>query len=251
MAIAIILSWGGGRKMKFALEDQQYLSHRSDYSQTTGPRELWSVADHWPLYCGIANLARSLSILDIFRTTLDVPGDVAEFGTWRGANLMLLSKALRIYDPRSAKVVHCFDSFEGLTEFRAQDGGATAMQGRYQGNLAEIRAMIDLYGLQDEIVIHQGLIENTLSKFLEADTSASFSFVYCDTDLYASTKEILQQLDARLSIGGVFVLDEWNHADYPGETVAVREFMAGRADRYRMEHVRNTRQPSLVLRKIG
>jgi Macrocin-O-methyltransferase (TylF) len=236
--------------MKFAQEDLQYLTSRRVFSQSSGSRELWSVIDQWPLYCGIANLARSLAILDVFRSTLDVPGHVAEFGTWRGATLMLLSKALRIFDPSGAKVVHCFDSFEGLTEFSDQDGGATTMRGNYRGSLDEVQAMIELYNLKDEIVIHQGRIEETLPQFLDSDSSACFSFVYCDTDLYSSTRDILERLDPRLSVGGMFVLDEWNRADYPGETIAVREFISGHADRYRMEHVRNTRQPSLVLRKL-
>lgn len=194
-------------------------------------------------------MARALAILDILRSTLTVPGHVAEFGTWRGATLMLLTKALRIYDPHGSKVVHCFDSFEGLTEFQQQDGVAQSMRGKYKGNLAELREMMSLYQIEDDIAIHQGIIETTLPDFLKADASASFSLVYCDTDLYESTKQILELLDARLSAGGVFVLDEWNQPDYPGETVAVREFLATRPGRYRMEHVSHARQPSLVLRK--
>jgi hypothetical protein len=210
--------------MKFAQEDQRYLERRRELSQSSGPRELWSVADHWPLYAGIGNLARSIAILDIFRSTLDVPGHIAEFGTWRGSTLMLLGKTLKIFDPHGSKMLHCFDSFEGLTAFQKQDGVAEADRGKYRGNLEELRAMMALYNLEDDIVIHQGLIEKTLPEFVKSDTSATFSFVYCDTDLYESTKQILELLDARLSVGGVFVLDEWNRPDYPGETVAVREF---------------------------
>ena len=98
-------------------------------------------------------------------------------------------------------------------------------------------------------MIHQGLIEQTLPQFLEQDQSLSFSFVYCDTDLYSSTRQILDGLHLRLSRGGVFVLDEWNHQAYPGETVAVREFVDAHPGQYEMEHVARTRQPSLVLRK--
>ena len=51
--------------MKFASEDAAYLSKRRVLSQELGPRELWSVIDHWPLYCGVANLARFMAIADI------------------------------------------------------------------------------------------------------------------------------------------------------------------------------------------
>ena len=65
--------------MKFAQEDKEYFERREAFSKKTGARELWSVIDQWPLYCGIANLGRYLAISDILRETLDVPGDIAEF----------------------------------------------------------------------------------------------------------------------------------------------------------------------------
>lgn len=236
--------------MKFAREDARYFAQRKQVSEEFGPRELWSTIDHWPLYCGIGNLARFLAISDIFRSTQDVPGHVAEFGSWRGANLLFLAKMLRIYDPLGSKMVHCFDSFEGLTAFEPEDGIAQTQAGDYKGDLAELRKMIDLYELQDDIEIHIGLVEDTLPKVVAENEGLSFSFIYCDTDLYASTAAILQNLHSRLSIGGVFVLDEWNHEKMPGETVAVREFLEANPHKYRMEHVQNARQPTLVLRRL-
>jgi len=108
--------------MKFKNIDKKYLSERQSFSKKIGPRELWSVMDHWPLYVGTANLSRFMAIADIFRETLKIPGHVAEFGSWRGANLMFLAKLLRIYDPHGSKQLHCFESFLGLETFVPQDG---------------------------------------------------------------------------------------------------------------------------------
>jgi hypothetical protein len=235
--------------MKFAAEDEAYLSERKALSQRLGRQELWSVIDQWPLYCGVANLARAMAVADLLRSTARVPGHVAEFGSWKGANLMLMAKLLRIWNPHGSKMVHAFDSFEGLTQFSNEDAGAVVDRGRYAGNPLELKAMIDLYRMQDEIAIHAGLIEQTLPELLKRDTSLSFSFVYCDTDLYGSIRVILDNLHERLSQGGVFAFDEWNFENYPGETVAVREFLDAHSQQYTMEYVPETRQPSMVLRK--
>ena len=90
----------------------------------------------------------------------------------------------------------------------------------------------------------------TLPKLLEEQKSLAFSFIYCDTDLYSSTKLILESLHERLSKGGLFVLDEWNHEHYQGEGVAVTEFLKEYGDKYKMRHVLNARAPTLVLEKI-
>jgi len=237
--------------MKFAAIDRRYLSERKQLSQKYGPRELWSVIDHWPLYCGIVNLARFMAISDILRGTLDVPGHVAEFGSWRGANLLFMAKLLRIYDPHGCKVVHCFDSFEGLTEFTTeQDAGANRFEGQYIGSLEELNDIINLYEMQDEIIIHKGLIEETLPQALNENKALTFSLVYCDVDLYQPTGVILNHVHSRLAKGGIFVFDEWNYETFQGEGVAVNEFLQQFGDYYEIEHITRTRQPSLLARKI-
>jgi len=235
--------------MKFSKTDKEYLERRKAFSAKYGERELWSVIDHWPLYCGISNLARQVAIGDILRSTLHVPGHVAEFGSWRGANLLYLAKLLRIFDSLGSKQVHCFESFEGLSTFAPQDGAAEGERGRYKGSYQELLEVIDLYDMNDDVLIHKGLVQDTLPHLLAAQPELTFSFIYCDVDLYEPTKIILEQMDERLAQGGVFVLDEYNDETYPGETVAVREFLAGTKSSYRTEYVPHARQPSLVLRK--
>lgn len=125
------------------------------------------------------------------------------------------------------------------------------MKGAYQGSLSELEDMIELSSLGDSIEIHKGLIQDTLHAALSVRPGIQFSFIYCDTDLYEPSKEILERMDPHLSQGGMFVFDEWNYDEWPGESLAVREFMEKRGGAYRMESVRQARQPSLVLRKVS
>jgi len=236
---------------KFYETDKIYLDERQKLSEKYGQRELWKVIDPWGLYVGISNLSVKLAVADLLRSTLDVPGHIAEFGTWRGDNLLFMAKILRIYDPYGSKLLHGFDSFEGLTEFTKEDKiSPDSVRGLYKGSYEELMDFISLYKMKNDIVIHKGLIEDTLPKALEENKALSFSFVYCDTDLYSSTKVILENLHDRLSKGGLFVLDEWNHEHFHGEGLAVREFLKEYGQKYKMHHVRNTRQPNMVLEKI-
>jgi SAM-dependent methyltransferase len=234
---------------KFRSIDDAYVARRKAFSEKAGPRELWSVVDHYPLYVGVYTLSRFLAIADLLRSTLDTPGHVVEFGSWRGANLLHLAKLLRIFDPHSMKQVYCFDSFEGLTTFAPQDGSATAHRNMYRGSYEELLEAIALYEMQNEIVIHKGEIGETLPRMLAESPALTFSFAYCDVDLYDPTRHILEQLHGRLSPGGLFVFDEYGFDMFPGETVAVNEFLRDHADQYEVQHVRQTRQPSLALRK--
>ncbi len=236
--------------MKFAAEDEHFLTQRKVLSEEWGDREFWSLADHWPLFCGIANLGRFMAISDLLRSTLSVPGHIAEFGSWRGANVMLMTKLLHLYDPHSSKLVHCFDSFEGLTTISEKDGNeAEDARNSYRGNYEELLELIRLFKLEDSLVVHKGLIQDTLPAYIETDTACSFSFIYCDTDLFEPSDQILRELHPRLSKGGLFVFDQWNYPQWPGETLAVKGFLKDYGEHYQMRHVSGARQPSLVLEK--
>lgn len=233
--------------MKFETADKRYLENRKLFSDNLGNRELWSIMDQWPLYVGIGNLSRYIAIYELLKSTLDVPGHIAEFGSWKGANLMFMAKLMHILDSYGCKQVHCFESFEGLQTFTEQDKDGIFNMSIYQGNYDDLKELIEIYELQDGIVVHMGNILETLPIVLKNE-ALNFSFVYCDTDLYKPTITILDNVHSRLSKGGLFVFDEWNYDKWPGESIAVREFL-DKHDNYEMIHVRNARQPSLVLRK--
>lgn len=237
-------------KYKGAGTDALYLEARKKFSADVGQRELFSIVDHWPLYVGNGNLGRFLAIYEIVKTQLSVAGDLAEFGSWRGANLMFMAKAMHFLDPHGAKRVHCFDNFAGLPEFAAEDGADEGRVGKYRGSLDELTAAIELGGLSDTIQIHAGLIADTLTAHLTADQGSTFSLIYFDADLYEPAVTVLSLGHERLAKGGVFVFDEWNTEAWPGEGLAVRNFMQEHGDDYTVEYVRGTRQPSLILRKL-
>jgi len=237
--------------VKFAESDKEYFSKRKNFSKKYGPRELWNVIDHWPLYCGISNLSRHIAISDLLRSTLGVPGHVAEFGSWRGANVVFMAKLLRIFDPMGSKIVHCFESFEGLDKFSKEDNDeAKLKKGKYKGSYEKLMDVISLYQLNDEIEIHKGRIEDVLPETLTKNKALTFSFVYCDVDLYDPTKLVIESLHDRLSKNGLFVFDEWNYENFQGEGKAVNEFLKVNSSKYEIQHVKHTRQPSLVLKKI-
>ena len=234
---------------KHAKMDSKYFAERKILAEKYGID--WSLVDAWPLYAGLGNIGRSLAVADLVKELIDVPGDIAEFGSWRGANLVWMTKLLKLFDPYGNKLVHCFESFEGLSTFVEEDGeGEEINSGRYAGNYDVLMDFIDLYELNDDIRIHKGLIQDTLPILVEKETALSFSMLFCDTDLYEPTKLMLELLHDRLVKGGIVVFDEWNTDMWRGEGKAANEFMKQYSDCYEMRNVKYARQPTMILKKI-
>ena len=238
--------------MKFLSEDRQYFESRKNFSDQLGPVELWSAIDQWPLFVGQTNLARSLAIVELLRATLDIPGDIAEFGCWKGSTTLLLAKSLKLFDPMGPKVIHVFDSFEGLTEFHPSDSGVKERHASsYKGSRAMLEKCAELAGVASGISIHEGIIETALPKFTAQYPQVRFSLIYCDTDLYSATKAIFENAWRLITPGGLMVLDQWNMAEFPGEGVAVNEFMESESGSFEVVKPSFTRQPSLALRRLS
>ena len=235
---------------KFAALDAQYLTDRRQH----GDADFWRTVDAFSLYCGIQTLGRVLALSSLLDRVRGVPGHIVELGAWRGATTLLFAKWLHLFEPHSPKVVHAFDLWdEGFKaeQWTPQDNPAAASQyaGTYQGNLEIIYQMLALYHLQDNVVLHQGRIEQTWPAFLMAEPGFKVSLALLDVDLYAPTYAALTGMHDRLSLGSLLIFDEYGHVDWPGETRAADEFLATYPGCYTAETLPSVRQPTLVLRR--
>ncbi|OYV38591.1 MAG: methyltransferase [Acidocella sp. 20-61-6] len=158
--------------------------------------------------------------LDLLRFALSrAPQDglVLEFGVEKGASLRHLGSL-------TPRIVHGFDSFEGLP---GDWGGTKEAAGAFsrRGRLPKVPANAEL---------HVGWFDKTLPEFLARET-ADCALIHVDCDIYVSTKVIFDQLAARIKPGTVIVFDEY--FNYPGwrahEYKAFQEFIAQRGLGYR------------------
>lgn len=216
--------------MKGEQERQRYLAAR----EAVKPKEFWIDIDSWGLFVGTKNIKRAAFILSLLERVRAVPGDVAEFGVWRGATTSIMAKMLS----DGPKVVHAFDNFDG---FDAQIQQDKQLRSSYKGNLEELQAMLAVSGLSEAVEFHIGDICKTVLDF-----NTRLSFVLIDCDVYEPCAAALQRCHGLLSPGGLIVFDEWNCPEWPGETQAANEFLAIHGQEYRQEAT-PVEQPSLVL----
>ena len=121
---------------------------------------------------------RMFMLLQWLEFTLAAPGQVAEFGVWRGGTALLLRDRLASRAPD--RTLHLFDSFAGLPEANpAKDNH------HRKGDLGDTSeaAVRDLFeGATGGVVIHPGRFEETVA----AVQDERFCFAHIDADLYSS-----------------------------------------------------------------
>lgn len=218
--------------VKNSQERDRYLAAR----ESAKPKEFWETIDAWPLYVGTKNLKRYLFLAELLDRVRDVPGDVAEFGAWKGATTSFFAKALS----NTNKTAHAFDNFAG---FDAQVQTEKDLRSAYKGNLDELKIMLAVNGLTGAVEFYVGDICKTVLDF-----NAKLSLVYIDCDVYEPCIAALRRCHNLLSPGGLIVFDEWNDPAWPGETQAATEFLNVHGAHY-IQEATPVEQPSLVLVK--
>ena len=140
-------------------------------------------------------------------------GSFLEFGVWKGKSIKIISE---LVGKRSSKIVHGFDSFEGLPEDWL---GFNDVKGKFNlhGKLPDVPKNVKL---------HKGWFHEILPKFL-VENDESVSFLHIDSDLYSSAKTVLNLLRERIVVNTIIVFDEYfNYPNWQkGEFKAFQEFV--------------------------
>ncbi len=186
-------------------------------------------------YERLVNLYENVAYLE----RIGIEGCLVECGVWKGgaAGMMALANLRNSPDRR---VLHLFDSFQGMPDARVEVDGADAVrwvQGTGMGALVstginvaspdDVRSLLvdTLHYPTQYVQIHPGWFQQTLPEF--AKSVGPIALLRLDGDFYDSTRVALETLYPSVSAGGLIVVDDYGH--FEGCKRAVDEFLADEA----------------------
>jgi hypothetical protein len=191
----------------------------------------------FPVYVRRQLLKRFLARIELFKIAMEIPGDIAELGVFRGFDLLTWANLLECYCiGNRTKIVYGFDNWLGFESLHKNDGVEDKEAERYIGAYSpsqyedELRDAIKIFDKdrfipeKKRIELVKGNISSTVPEFLNANPGIKFSLVHFDCDMYEPTISALRAIWTHLSIGGVMIFDEYAIKEWPGETAAVDEF---------------------------
>lgn len=140
-----------------------------------------------------------------------VPGDICEFGSYRGHSGWLIARLLQALG--SDKRLYMFDTFEkfpresyGVDDFWSQTHDVDF--GEVQRKLAPFPNVT--------------LVRGDFTRTLEAQGPSRIALAYVDCDSYRATRYLVQAIwDARLSRKGAMVFEDYGHLALLGNRLAV------------------------------
>lgn len=187
------------------------LLKRRDFSVGSEAEHMRIEGQDWPLFAqSMVGLARLTNLEECIKKLYwdQIPGDFIECGVWRGG-VGLFMKAIMNENYDNKRNVWLCDSFEGLPEYDGRylrdEAAPDHTFERMRVTAQEVIQNFQRYGLADgRVKLVEGWFKDTLPTIDEP-----MALVRLDGDLYASTKDGLDNLYDQLAVGGFLIIDDY------------------------------------------
>lgn len=179
-------------------------------------------------------LSRLLYYSQLYQQIIEVPGVICEFGVHWGATMTELINLRSIYEPFNySRTIVGFDTFEGFPSVSKEDGAYSEVGDHnsiagYEAVLDEILRIHEQAAPVPHIKkfeLVKGDASVTIDSWLRDNPHALISMAIFDMDIYEPTLTVLKKIEPCLVKGSLLVFDELNCKHFPGETIALREFL--------------------------
>lgn len=173
--------------------------------------------------------AEAYFIVQALSQCKNIYGDVCEFGVAQGETSALIANEIL---PYNHKILHLFDSFEGLPKPSEKDelkddifslGSMEAYIGTMSCKEDMVRTRLKAVSFPSHrYVIHKGFIEQLIHN--DKNLPKEVCFAYVDFDFYEPIKITLEFLHKITMGGAIIIVDDYNFFS-TGSKTAVDEFI--------------------------
>ncbi len=192
-------------------------------------------------------IGKIISQYELYRSIINLPGQVVECGVFKGASLIRLAAFREILEGQASRKLVGFDAFGKFPQPKGeadqkfvQEFETAAGEGISQEELESVLA----YKQAGNFELVPGNILETVPAYCEAHPELRIALLHIDVDVYDATLCILENLFDRIVSGGVLMLDDYGTLE--GESRAVDEFIQGTG--YKIEKLPYAPTPAYIRR---
>tara|TARA_A100001015_G_scaffold303690_1_gene393744 strand:+ start:1707 stop:2363 length:657 start_codon:yes stop_codon:yes gene_type:complete len=207
---------------------------------------IWDNYNNLLLSEDISRIRKILSRYELFKKTINIPGDIVECGVFKGVSFMFWLKCLKIFSPNSQKKVIGFDMFSGfpknLKKVEKISAKKYVKNSEFKG-VDPVKLSKKARKITDDKKFEfvKGDVGKTSKNYVKKNYGFKISLLHLDLDTYNGTKSALVNFFPKLSKGGIVILDEYGSRGW-GETEAVDEFL--KEKKYKVNLLDNTESPT-------
>jgi hypothetical protein len=179
-----------------------------------------------------SQLARILAVNDIYKQIVGLPGNIFDFGTWRGSTAVLCENFRAIHEPLNfQRHIFAFDTFEGYKGFGDNEAkvqnisnGTYGVEENYEKTLTKLLLLHEQNNAMGHInnkhSVIKGDVTKTLPALLQENQGLSIALAFFDLNCYEPTTLVLQHTLERLLVGGIIAVWQFSRLEIQAESKA-------------------------------
>ena len=187
----------------------------------------WDFENGFYLTCENYRISDFISHLELYKMILKLPGDVLEFGVYKGSSFIQFLSFREYYENFESRSIVGFDAYGKFPDDLKLDSDKSCIRKfEKEVGFGISESDLDMYLKKKNFSNYslvRGDICNTLPEYLKNNPAKRFSLIHIDVDVYEPTKYILENTWDKIVKGGICILDEYGLEE--GETKAVDEFI--------------------------
>jgi len=191
--------------------------------------EMWNYENGFYLTSHPTRIAKLIAHYELYKQIVNLPGEVLEFGVFKGASLLRLATFREMLESQHSRKIIGFDMFGEFPKVGNKESIDFAKKFESISGtgipVEELEKSIRLKQFENIDLIKGNILE-TLSEYLLRNQQLRISLLHIDVDVYEPTQNILVQVYDRIVRGGIIILDDYGKI--AGETKAVDEFFHNR-----------------------
>ena len=184
-----------------------------------------SLYDDFLSNCGHDRIQKIISKYELFKLTLNTPGDIVECGVHKGSGIYLFSKLVKIFKPHTSTKILGFDFFESSRKTKNKFKKDSICIREHAGRGSSRKKILNNLkknGIKNVSLITGDVVKST-KNYVKKKLGFRISLLVLDVDNYEATLACLKNLYPFVTKGGVIVFDEYALKQY-GESDAVDEY---------------------------
>ena len=152
------------------------------------PDNVWDYENAFYWFSDPTRIGKLTAHFELYKEIVDLPGQVVEFGVYKGASLVRFAIFQKILRPEAERGFLAFDAFGAFPV--SGDADDQAFIKRFEGeggeglSVDEIKALLQSRGLAEDLELVAGDILQTLPAWLDGHADARFAMVHLDVDIY-------------------------------------------------------------------
>ncbi len=208
---------------KFEIDNKIYFEYLNNLLKESPSVE--DLIHQFPVFVGSVNLARFLTLYEVYNQTKNISGDILDIGTWKGFSFFTFVKLIKIFEPYTSTQVHCMDSFEGMNKSEEYLQKITGSSNKYDECSEELtKKLLDLQGLDGIGIVNRLNIIYDLEEWCNKRPWHRFKLIFLDCGIEEVLESSFRNLWDRLVPGGILLLDHFNSSASPSESNFVSKY---------------------------